>query len=115
MEEQINEARYRLSEEIEAGDLPMVGVNIFREEKDDVDINIFRHASDMQVKRIEYVRNYKKNRDQEQVKRALGKLSDVAGKPLNLFEPIKEAVEAKATLQEVYDAMRQSLGFAIPR
>jgi methylmalonyl-CoA mutase, N-terminal domain len=116
VEEQVNEARYRMAETIETGEHPVVGVNIFREEEEDLKINIFRHSADMQTKRIEYVQEYKKHRDQEPVKRALGKLYDlVKRKPeVNLFEPIMEAVSARATLQEICDAMRRASDFVIP-
>jgi methylmalonyl-CoA mutase N-terminal domain/subunit len=117
VEERINEARYKYGDGIESGDLTVVGVNKFVDEEDDVNINIFRHAEDMQAKRIEYVQNYKKTRDQEPVKRSLQKLYDLTkNKPeTNMFEPIMEAVKAKATLQEICDAMRQACNFEIPR
>ena len=116
VEDQINEARYKFSEAMDTGELPTVGVNMFREEDEDVKINIFRHASDMQARRIEYTQQYKKNRVQEPVKRALHTLHDlVKRKPeANLFEPIMGAVEAKATLQEICDTMREATGFVIP-
>jgi methylmalonyl-CoA mutase N-terminal domain/subunit len=116
VEEQINEARYKMAEAIESGEQPMVGVNIFREEDEEVKINIFRHASDMQAKRIQYIQDYKKNRDQEPVQRSLQQLSDLVSKKpeASLFEPIMEAVEARATLQEIIDAMREAVGFSIP-
>ena len=116
VEEQINEARYKMAESIETGEHPIVGVNIFREEEEDIKINIFRHATDTQAKRIRYVQEYRKNRNQEPVKRALDKIYDhVRKKPeVNLFEPIMEAIEAKATLQEICDAMRRAKDFAIP-
>ena len=117
MEEQINEARYKMAEGIENGEQPMVGVNIFREEDEEVKINIFRHASDMQAKRIEYIQDYKEKRDQEPVQRSLQHLSDLVRKKpeANLFEPIMQAVETRATLQEIIDAMREAVSFSIPR
>ncbi len=116
VEEQINEARYNMAEAIERGEQPMVGVNIFREEEEDVKINIFRHASDMQVRRIEYIQDYKKRRDQEPVQRALDELGTLVRKKSesNLFEPIMKAVEARATLQEISDVMREAADFQIP-
>jgi methylmalonyl-CoA mutase N-terminal domain/subunit len=116
VEEQINEARYRLAEAIETGEHPVVGVNVFQEEDEEVKINIFRPASDMQAKRIQYIQDYKKNRHQEPVKKALDKIYDlVKRKPeVNLFEPIMEAVEARATVQEICDAMRRAADFVIP-
>jgi methylmalonyl-CoA mutase N-terminal domain/subunit len=116
VEEQINEARYKLGEAIATGEHPMVGVNIFQEEDEEVKINIFRQATDMQVKRIRYAQEYKRNRDQEPVKRALEKIYDLVKRrpEVNLFQPIMEAVEAKATIQEICDAMRQASNFVIP-
>jgi methylmalonyl-CoA mutase N-terminal domain/subunit len=117
VEEQINTARYKYAAAIESNELTVVGVNKFVDEDDDVKINIFRHAEDMQAKRIESVRNYKKNRDQEPVKRALEKIYDLTkDKPeTNMFEPIMDAVKAKATMQEICDAMRQASDFEMPK
>jgi methylmalonyl-CoA mutase N-terminal domain/subunit len=117
VEEQINEARYKMADAIENGEQPMVGVNIFREEDEEVKINLFRPASDMQRRRIEYIQDYRKNRDQEPVQRSLQQLNDLVRKKpeANLFEPIMQAVEARATLQEIIDAMREAVSFSIPR
>jgi methylmalonyl-CoA mutase N-terminal domain/subunit len=116
VEEQVNEARYKLAEAMATGEHPVVGVNIFQEENEEVKINIFRQASDMQVKRIRYAQDYKRNRDQDPVKRALEKIYDLVKRrpEVNLFQPIMEAVEAKATIQEICDAMRQAANFVIP-
>ena len=116
MEEQINEARYRMAEAIESGEQPVVGVNIFREEDEEVKINIFRHGSDMQKRRIQYIQDYKKNRNQESIQRSLDRLYHIAREEpeMNLFEPIMKAVEARATLQEISDALRRSADFDIP-
>jgi len=116
VEEQINEARYKMAEAIENGEQPVVGVNIFREEDEEVKINIFRHASDMQARRIQYIQDYRRNRDQESVKRSLQQLYGLVRKKpeANLLEPIMQAVEARATLQEIIDTMRDAVGFEIP-
>jgi len=116
VEEQINEARYRMAEAIESGQHPIVGVNTFREDEEEVKINIFKHAEDMQAKRIEYVKGYKKDRNQEPVRKALDNIYELTKSKteINLFEPIMKAVEAKATLQEICDTLRKSADFSIP-
>ena len=116
VEEQINEARYKYADAIENAEQTIVGVNKFQEEDEEIKINIFRHAEDMQAKRIEYVRDYKKNRNQEPVKKALQNIYDLTkNKPeINMFEPIMEAVKARATMQEICDAMRQACNFEMP-
>jgi len=116
VEEQINEARYKMAEAIESGQHPIVGVNTFREQEEAVKINIFKHAEDMQAKRIQYVMAFKKNRQQEPVKKALDKIYQLAhsSPEASLFEPIMQAVEVNATLQEICDALRKSADFTIP-
>jgi methylmalonyl-CoA mutase N-terminal domain/subunit len=116
VEDQINEARYKMAEEIENAEQPLVGVNIFKEDDEEVKINIFRQTSDMQAKRIQYIQEYRKNRDQEPVKKTLGELCDLVRKKPdeNLFEPIMKSVEVGATIQEISDAFRETLDFKIP-
>ncbi len=116
VEDQINEARYKMAEEIENAEQPLVGVNIFKEDDEEVKINIFRQTSDMQAKRIQYIQEYRQNRDQEPVKKTLGELCDLVRKKPdeNLFEPIMKSVEAGATIQEISDAFRATLDFKIP-
>ena len=116
VEEQINEARYKFAQATDTGEQPVVGVNIFRDEEEDIKINIFRHSFDMQTKRIQYIQSYRKNRNQESVKKALDTLYKLIRRQAekNMVEPIMEAVSAKATLQEICDAMRQAADFVIP-
>ena len=116
IEEQVNEARYMMADDIESGQRPVIGFNMFRDEDEKTEIEIFRYAQDMQARRIRYAQDYKKNRNQEPVKRALDKLYELTKhKPeVNFVEPIMEAVESKATLQEIFDAMRRGADFAIP-
>jgi methylmalonyl-CoA mutase N-terminal domain/subunit len=117
VENELNQARYKLAEQIESAELPILGMNLFRDDEAAAEIDIFKQAPDMQAKRIEYTINYKKNRDQEPVRRTLKNLYDRVKKHADkdLVAPILEAVEARATLQEVCDAMREAMDFSIPR
>jgi len=116
VEEQINDARFRMAESIESGDRPLVGVNIFREEGEKVNINIFRQAENMQSERVKYVTEYRASRNRDLVQRALDKIYDLTRnqKKVNVFDSILEAVDAGATLQEICDAMRRASDFEIP-
>jgi methylmalonyl-CoA mutase N-terminal domain/subunit len=116
VEKQLNEVRYKMAKEIETGDQPIVGVNIFRDDEESVDIDLFRQAPDMQAKRIQYVIDYRKNRDQKAVKLSLKKINDAVKKnpEKNIFEAIYEAVAYRVTLQEICDAMREASNFTIP-
>lgn len=91
-------------------------MNLFRDNEAAAKIEIFKQAPDMQAKRIEYTKNYKKSGDRTAVRRALKNLYEKTKKQpeKDLVAPILEAVESRATLQEVYDAMREATGFSIP-
>lgn len=116
VEHELNEARYKLAGELERVDLPVVGMNLFRDDAAAAEIDIFKQAPDMQAKRIEYAKSYKKNRDQEPVRRALRNLHDRVRNhsDKDIVVPMLEAVEARATLQEICDVMREACNFTIP-
>jgi len=115
VEDQIREARHKFSREIEEGQRLVVGVNTFREEDEDVKINIFRTSSEMQKERIEYVKRYKRERDQEPVNKALDALYKKAAerREENIFGEIMGAVEAGATVGEISDTLRRAENFEI--
>ena len=115
IENQINEARYEYARQLESGDLVQIGVNMEREEDEVVQINIFRQESDMQEKRIRYIKQYKESRDGDKVKRVLEKLyrqvkEDPHG---NLLPTLIETVEQKATLGEISDTLREAYAFKV--
>ncbi len=114
VEEQVNEARYEYARRIENGQQLVVGVNVFRDEEE-TKIDLFKQASDMQEKRKQYIKAYKKNRDQEKVDKALDRLYQKATsvERVNLFIPILEAVEAKATTGEIVNTLRKAENFEI--
>jgi methylmalonyl-CoA mutase N-terminal domain/subunit len=115
IENQINEARYEYARQLEVGEQIQVGVNMEREENEEVKINLFRQASDMQEKRIQYIRGFKQSRNQDQVKKGLDKLHrHVKNNPDgNFFSAILEAVDQKATVGEISDTLRQAYDFKV--
>jgi methylmalonyl-CoA mutase N-terminal domain/subunit len=115
IEKQINEARYEYARQLEAGEQIQVGVNMERDEDEEVKINIFRQASDMQEKRIRYLREYKESRNGDQVKRALENLYHQVKKnsDRNFFQTILETVDQKATLGEISGTLREAFDFKV--
>ncbi len=86
-----------------------------REENEEVKINIFHQASDMQEKRIHYIREFKQSRNEDQVKKGLDKLHrHVKSNPDgNFFPAILEAVDQKATVGEISETLRQAYDFKV--
>lgn len=117
VEDRLNEARYKNAKDLEDGEVYSVGVNIFREEDEKIKLDIFRHSQDMQLERIKYITEYKKNREQQKLKQVLGNLytKAAAKERTNLFLPVMEAVEGKATMQEIIDVLRRVENFQIPK
>ena len=115
VEQQVNEARYQYAQRIKDGEQLVVGVNAFREEGEETKIELFKQASDMQEKRKQYIKAYRKNRDQEKLNKALDRLYQKATsvERVNLFVPILEAVAARATTGEIVDTLRRAENFAI--
>jgi len=115
IENQINEARYEYARQLETGELIQIGVNMERDEEEEVKINIFRHAPDMQKRRIQYIRAFKESRNGDHVKGVLGNLfRSVKGNPeANSLPAILEAVNKKATLGEISDTLRQAYDFTV--
>jgi methylmalonyl-CoA mutase N-terminal domain/subunit len=115
IENQINEARYEYARQLETGEQIQVGVNMEREEDEEVKINIFRQASDMQEKRIQYIGEYKESRNKDQARRALENLYHQVKKNSNsnLFQTILEAVDQKATLGEISNTLREAYDFKV--
>jgi methylmalonyl-CoA mutase N-terminal domain/subunit len=116
VEDQITKMRYRMGEDFISGQQPVVGVNLFRDERDSTKINIFRHSDEWQGKRIQEIIDHKKNRHQEPVQRALEALeSQVRKRPEeNCIEAIMKAVENRATLGEIMDTIRRAIDFKRP-
>ena len=116
VEDQITKMRYQLGDDMDSGQQPIVGVNLFRDESDSTEISIFRHSDEWQQQRIQEIIDHKKNRPQEPVKRALDALErQTRERPQeNCIEPIMKAVEARATLGEIMDAVRRAIDFKRP-
>jgi methylmalonyl-CoA mutase N-terminal domain/subunit len=115
IENQINEARYEYAHQLESGEQIQVGVNMEREEDEEVKINIFRQASDMQEKRIRYIKEYKQSRKEDQIKRVLDELYRYVKKhpDESFFLAVSKAVEEKATLGEISDTLRKAYNFKV--
>ncbi len=116
VEDQITRMRYQMGEDFVSSQQPVVGVNLFRDEKDSTKINIFRHSDEWQSQRIQEIIDYKKVRPREPVQRALEALEgQVRRKPeKNCIEAIMAAVESRATLGEIIDAIRRAIDFKRP-
>ena len=115
IEDRITAARFDLNDRIDAGKLPMVGVNCFQDEDEKPpEMRFFRIGRPMIEDRIRYIRDYRKARDGNAVGRALDAVAAAAGGNANVMPSVFEAVRAKCTLGEIGEAFRKGIGHALP-
>jgi len=106
---EIQESAYRFQRMVDEGKAVIVGVNRFTEEGgrqpkiQRIDLGIERS----QVRRL---RQFKTSRNKTRVKQSLGRLAVSARRQQNLLPDILRAVQAKSTLGEVSDVLREAYG-----
>jgi len=110
IQREIHESAYRYQREIEEGTRVVVGVNrfILQEKKRTIDyLRVDPKVEEAQRRRLNQLR---RSRDKRRVEEALDGLRRAAEGNDNLLPPILQAVEAKATLGEICDVLRQIFG-----
>jgi methylmalonyl-CoA mutase N-terminal domain/subunit len=109
MKKEIEEAAYRISQGVESGDRPVVGVNRYVADKEEP-VEIYRLDPELERRQIERTQKVRAERDQAAVDAALKQLSEAAKGNDNLLYPMREALAAYATLGEVSDVLREEFG-----
>ena len=113
MQEEIEKAAYDFARATESGDKVIVGVNRFEmAEPDPTDIFDFNPALERQ--QADRVRALRDRRDNAAVEKALDRLDEAARSEENLLYPMKDALQAYATLGEVSDVLRKIFGVFSP-
>ncbi|MDY7039182.1 MAG: methylmalonyl-CoA mutase family protein, partial [Thermodesulfobacteriota bacterium] len=109
------EAKNKYQGQIQKGERIVVGLNDFKDEGVETEIpgGLFQIPAGVEEERIAYVKEFRKRRDNNRTKVAIESLQEKVGGKENLIPAIIEAVKAGATLQEISDAMRDSVGFKI--
>src|SRR5215210_7795022 len=97
------EERYRVKQDI------VVGVNEYVTEDVD-DVEILRVDPESEREQVERLKQFKADRDHEQVKARIEELRDVAKGDGNLLHPIRAALKEHATIGEVSGVMREEFG-----
>jgi len=106
---QIQDAAYRVQQEVEAGDRIVVGVNRFRDEAT-VTPRLQRIDPEVERRQVESVRRVRAERDPVACEQTLGRLEDVARGDENVMPALLEAVGAYATVGEISDRLRRAWG-----
>jgi methylmalonyl-CoA mutase N-terminal domain/subunit len=115
----IQESAYRAQQEVDAGRTTVVGVNAFETDEEmsppgpaeaGPHIELLSIDPEVERRQIERVKSVRASRDGAATKAALDAVVAAARGSDNLVPPIVRAVEARATLGEIADAMRSVFG-----
>jgi methylmalonyl-CoA mutase, N-terminal domain len=109
IQREIQESAYRAQLAIDSGQAVVVGVNRFADAKKGSGV-VFTTDPEGERRQIERVRALRASRDAGAWQATLAAVSRAAAGRENLVPPIIAAVEAKATVGEIADAMRAVFG-----
>jgi methylmalonyl-CoA mutase, N-terminal domain len=111
---EIERSAYDLAKEIDAEQRIVVGVNRYQQGPDPQP-DLLRIDEQIRVDQIARTDAVKAARDQAAVDAALTEVRSAAKGDDNLLPPMRSALKARATLQEVCDVLRDEYGSYIPR
>jgi methylmalonyl-CoA mutase N-terminal domain/subunit len=109
IQREIQESAYRAQVAIDSGTSVVVGVNRYTQEEP-ASLPLFQVDPEVERQQIERVQALRQRRDPVPWRKGLAAVSATARDGGNLVPPIIEAVEARATVGEIADAMRSVFG-----
>jgi methylmalonyl-CoA mutase N-terminal domain/subunit len=109
VQEQIDEAAFRYTAEIESGERVIVGVNRFVE-GDEEEVELHRVDPEAERRQRERTVRVRAERDSEAASRALAEVRRVAAGEGNLLLPMREALRSLCTIGEVCGELRELWG-----
>jgi methylmalonyl-CoA mutase, N-terminal domain len=109
IQREIQESAYREQQKIDSHDTVVVGVNRFATD-DSAPVDVLRIDPQVEQRQVDRVRAVRGSRDQAACTAALARVTQAAKGSENLVPNVIHAVEARATLGEIADAMRIVFG-----
>ncbi|MEQ9096691.1 MAG: methylmalonyl-CoA mutase family protein [Phycisphaerales bacterium] len=106
----IAEASYRFSEECEAHDRIIVGVNEYKDDQEGRPIDILQIGPEVEEAQLDRLGAFKKNRNADETKKALDAIRTACQKGENVMPHLIEGALANATLGEMVQAMADIYG-----
>ena len=109
IQREIQESAYRAQQAIDACDTVVVGVNRFQSDES-LAVDVFQVDPAIERQQVERTRALRASRDRIAWQRGIDAVTDAARDGSNLMPAIITAVEAKATVGEISDALRTVFG-----
>jgi len=112
IQRQLAEQAYQVQKKFESGELVKVGVNRFRIDEEDRELEVFEVDPKTLSRQISRLKQVKAEREQAKVAAALKALKNAATEKTNLMPFILEAVKAYATVGEIVRTLKEVYGEA---
>ncbi len=109
VQREIARSAYEYQKKVESGEIPILGVNMFRSEEEPK-IELLKVSPEVEEEQRRRLRELKERRDGSRVEARLAELRRAAERGENLVPYILEAHRALATLGEVTDVLREVYG-----
>ncbi len=110
---EIERSAYDIARAVESGEQVVVGVNRYQRDED-VQPDLQRVDESIREQQVARIEEVKAARDQSVVDSCLDDMRDAVGSGDNLLVPMRAALQARATLQEVCDVLRDEWGTYTP-
>ncbi|UCG36961.1 MAG: methylmalonyl-CoA mutase family protein [Candidatus Bathyarchaeota archaeon] len=107
---EIADSAYKYQRAIDTKERLLVGVNEYSVSEPECPIKLLRIDPIVEEHQIQRLQELRRKRNNAEVRKALGKLHDVADKDENLMPTILQAVKTYATLGEMTDVLRNVYG-----
>src|SRR4051794_23282513 len=109
IQREIQESAYRAQQQIDSGERVVVGVNRFTTDER-ADIEVLRIDPAFEARQVERVTALRSSRSAAEWRGAIEAVVSAAKSGANLVPPVVRAVEARATVGEISDALRSVFG-----
>lgn len=109
IQKEIQESAYRSARRVESKEELVVGLNAFKTEEEPIR-EILQIDPKIERNQINRVRELRKKRNSNKVKRALQELEQTVLREENIMDPLIEALAVYTTLGEVSDLLRRHFG-----
>ncbi len=109
MQQKISDSAYKYQKDIESKEKIIVGVNEYQSAENNK-IPVFKIDASIQQAQIQKIKALKANRDQALALSCLAAIKDAVNSGQNMMPAVIAAVEAKCTLGEISDVLRNLFG-----
>jgi methylmalonyl-CoA mutase N-terminal domain/subunit len=110
-QKEIGDSAYDFAVRKASGERPVIGVNCFVEEEENVDIEIHPHDPETELRQIERLNRVRAERDESRVQQLLEELREVAeDESRNIMAVTIELVKAGASMGDIVETLRELWG-----